>query len=456
MKNLFRFICCGNVDDGKSTLIGRLLLDTGNVKKDQLADALKASKRNGSDKIELAMLLDGLLAEREQQITIDVAHRYFDYSDIRFHILDCPGHVQYTKNMAIAAAAADSGIVVIDAVKGIHDQTRQHINICSLFQLKNICVCLTKSDLLEGAQDKIAALEKEVRVLLDTYHFNYKIIPVSAVTGYNVEKVLETLVDFAHASAEDRGAQTSVIMHMQSSKLYHGSRYYYGKVMAHEPITGDHLAVYPSGCYVTISNTENLPYGCFQIHENIDISQGDCIANCPIIVSNIIKHKTIWFDKISDDMLLKHGTRVVRVKHFTDSVIELDNDIFFNNIEDIKQNGFGIFIDNVTKKTIGCCVFTENKNHQKTEVSGITYWINTSDKEKENEQLNLLRGKFSITPIIFDLSLMEKTVQKNTRDILAVLLAAIEVINSQGQNVIVIGTQGIIPQGNHIKVLTVL
>ena len=101
MKHLFKFICCGNVDDGKSTLIGRLLLDTNNVKKDQIEDALKASHKNGSAQLEPAMLLDGLLDEREQQITIDVAHRYFDYNDIRFHILDCPGHEQYTKNRLV-------------------------------------------------------------------------------------------------------------------------------------------------------------------------------------------------------------------------------------------------------------------------------------------------------------------------------------------------------------------
>ena len=138
MNCLFKFICCGSVDDGKSTLIGRLLIDSGNVKKDQLEDTLKASKRNGSDILELAMLLDGLMAEREQQITIDIAHRYFDYQDIRFHILDCPGHKQYTQNLAIAAAQADTAVVVIDVTKGISDQTRRHIEICSDFRIKRM------------------------------------------------------------------------------------------------------------------------------------------------------------------------------------------------------------------------------------------------------------------------------------------------------------------------------
>ena len=170
MKNLFKFICCGNVDDGKSTLIGRLLLDTNNVKKDQLTDALKASERNGSDKIELAMLLDGLLAEREQQITIDIAHRFFDYQDTRFHILDCPGHEQYTKNMAIAAAEADTAIVVIDITKGIKPQTLKHIEICSLFHIKNLLICLTKADLITWAgevdENKLLPLKQEIESVL--------------------------------------------------------------------------------------------------------------------------------------------------------------------------------------------------------------------------------------------------------------------------------------------------
>ena len=135
MDNLYKFICCGSVDDGKSTLLGRLLLNTGNIKEDQLDDARKISQQKGFENIELGLLLDGLLDEREQQITIDVAHRFFDFDNTRFHILDCPGHEQYTKNMAIAAAEAQAAVLVIDLTKGVSPQTLRHIEICSLFQI---------------------------------------------------------------------------------------------------------------------------------------------------------------------------------------------------------------------------------------------------------------------------------------------------------------------------------
>ena len=199
MQNIFKFICCGNVDDGKSTLIGRLLVNTNNVKRDQLDDALKASKKNGSEKMEFAMLLDGLLAEREQQITIDIAHRFFDYKDIRFHILDCPGHEQYTKNMAIAAAEVNTAIVVIDSTKGIKPQTLKHIEICNLFNVKNLLIALTKTDLLpqnfetKNSNPILQKLEEEIITHLASYQFNYEIIPVSAITGFNMDYVLKFL-----------------------------------------------------------------------------------------------------------------------------------------------------------------------------------------------------------------------------------------------------------------------
>ena len=227
MKHLFKFICCGNVDDGKSTLIGRLLLDTNNVKKDQIEDALKASHKNGSALLEPAMLLDGLLDEREQQITIDVAHRYFDYNDIRFHILDCPGHEQYTKNMAIAAAEANTAIIVVDTTKGIKPQTLKHIEICDLFQLKNILICLTKTDLLPEIKkaDIINLIKTELSNILNTYNFSYKIIPVSAITGENTSQV----IDFLYEQALNHSyiKQDQITAHILTSKLFKIKRYYY-------------------------------------------------------------------------------------------------------------------------------------------------------------------------------------------------------------------------------------
>ena len=449
MKKIFKFICCGNVDDGKSTLIGRILLDTGNVKKDQLEDAKKASLKNGSEEIELAMLLDGLLSEREQQITIDIAHRYFDYKNIRFHILDCPGHEQYTKNMAIAAAETDSAIVVVDVTKGIKEQTKKHIQICSLFNVKNICICLTKCDLIfnnkkEPSQKRIKELTRQIETLMSSYSFNYTIIPVSAVTGYNVDKVLEQICSYAKNTSKKNNKS---IIHILISKLFKGKRYYYGKEINDiEPVVGEKYNLLPSDIPVTIAS--NPVHGCFQIKENVDISSGDCIANCPVILSNFIKHKTIWFDKPTKNMLLKHGSRIAKVVKYTDETVELDNKIIFNNIEDIKQNGFGIFIDDVTKKTIGCGIFSGNNSTSKQEkIEGEIYFVPAKNHQDSVEKTAKFIKQKNIQPIVLNLwELKEKGIANSNQDEEAVYSMA-KLLSQQKFDVIVTGKSQDIKKG---------
>lgn len=404
MKQTFKFICCGSVDDGKSTLIGRILLDTGNVKKDQLEDARKASLKNGSQEIELAMLLDGLLSEREQQITIDIAHRYFDYHDIRFHILDCPGHKQYTKNMAIAAAEVDTAIVVIDVTKGIQDQTRNHIQICSLFGIKYVCICLTKCDLLSEFEKsiKINDLESDIKQLVKSYSFDYTVIPVSAVTGYNVGFVLDKIESYAQKSFEDNQSITKHVLHVQAAKLYQGARYYYGREINGKELTvGEKYTVWPNNIPITV--TASQLHGCFQIAEDVDISMGDCISNASVKISNLIRHQTIWFDPPTPDMLFKHGTKTVHVIRYTDTLLELDNNLVYHNIDEIKQNGFGIFIDAVTKKTLGCCVFCSNDSLGTEERETAKIYFVSSAEDLESQKRECLQ-KTLCPPIILHLN----------------------------------------------------
>ena len=448
MKQIFKFICCGNVDDGKSTLIGRMLLDTGNVKKDQLEDAKKASLKNGSDEIELAMLLDGLLSEREQQITIDIAHRYFDYHDIRFHILDCPGHKQYTKNMAIAAAEVDTAIVVIDTTKGIQEQTEKHIQICSLFGLTNICVCLTKCDLIlnkdnEPDKDHILKLEKEISALMLKYSFNYTIIPVSAVTGYNIDRVLTQICGYAENSYAMNASIKERVLHIQAAKLHQGKRYYYAReVNALEPKAGESYTLWPNNIPITITNL--VSHGCFQIAEDVDVSMGDCISNCPVIVSNQIHHQTIWFDQPTESMLFKHGTRVVHVVHYTEKLLELDNPLIFNNIEDLKQNSFGIFIDVITKKTLGCCVFTNNKiTDFKTKAENNIYAICAREKG-DTYRLNSFIHSFNFPPVILNMAELKNEIIPDIDS--AYKLA--HLLKTQGFNVVIVALK------NEISTLT--
>ena len=438
MDGIFKFICCGNVDDGKSTLIGRLLLDTGNVKKDQLEDAKRFSDKKGENKLELSALLDGLLEERQQQITIDVAHRYFDYSDIRFHILDCPGHVQYTKNMAIAAAETDMAIVVVDYQKGISEQTKEHIRICSLFQLKRICVCLTKCDLILSDETKalqaIETLTHQVQELLNQYSFDYTIIPVSAVTGYNIEKVLSVLVENAKISLSEKKLDQQMIMHIASAQLYHDKRYYYGKILtAKTPEMNEIYTVYPKGHKITVSDI--VSHGCVCIKENIDIGTGFCISNVPLIEANVVKHKTIWFDVPSNEMMLRHGTNIVRINRFSENILELKEPIFFNNIEDIKSNGFGILIDSITKKTIGCCVFTENGQSESNAIQlGSIHWVKTK------EDLKRISSLFCIVPIVIDLNDIKNIFGITTNECVKKAQLLAEKISESGHHVILLNT----------------
>lgn len=399
MNCLFKFICCGSVDDGKSTLIGRLLIDSGNVKKDQLEDALKASKRNGSDILEPAMLLDGLMAEREQQITIDIAHRYFDYHDIRFHILDCPGHKQYTQNMAIAAAQADTAVVVIDATKGISDQTRRHIEICSDFRIKRMCVCLTKCDLLKD-QVSVELQHREICDFLKKFTFDYTLIPISALTGYNVNMVWDTLLRYAKETDQEKKKNKTQVLHVRTSHMYQGKRYYYTHPLTHVDCKkGDLLYVYPSQQALTVSETPKT-YGCLCINQKIDITAGDCLTNHVPIVANHIFHKTIWFKHTDSPLLIKHGTRVANIIAINDEKLETDKELIFHNIDDVKENGFGILIDQTTKETVGCCLFIGNTHDVKKKIPLIRNTVSLNRKELLNfvlsnnktpdERLNML------------------------------------------------------------------
>ena len=362
MNKVFNLICCGSVDDGKSTLIGRILFDTNNVKKDQLEDALRASRRNGSKELEYSMLLDGLLSEREQQITIDIAHRFFDYEDVRFHILDCPGHEQYTKNMAIAAACADAAILVIDVTKGISPQTLRHLEICKLLNVKKVCCCLTKIDLLDDVTDRNNQIDKismELKDLSNGFPY-FDVIPVSATAGINIDKVINKIVEYSNKIIPTIEHK---IMYVHAVRLYKGERYFYvSPVCDVEPKVGEHYFVYsgygkPNIC-VTVSKV--IGYGCFQIKEDIDVQRGDVLSQKYLISSDTMFHSTIWFDEPTSDMLIKQGTRIAKIISIDDKVVKTDRPLFINNVCEYKYNALAIIIDNITKKTLACVVFNNN------------------------------------------------------------------------------------------------
>ena len=188
-KDLMRFLTCGSVDDGKSTLIGRLLHDSKMIYEDQLAAITKDSKKVGTtgEKVDLALLVDGLQSEREQGITIDVAYRYFSTSKRKFIIADTPGHEQYTRNMATGASNCDLAIILVDARKGLLTQTRRHSFIVSLLGIKHVVVAVNKMDLMEYDEGVFEQIQQDYKTFAKKLDLpNIHFVPVSALTGDNV------------------------------------------------------------------------------------------------------------------------------------------------------------------------------------------------------------------------------------------------------------------------------
>jgi len=189
-KSLLRFLTCGSVDDGKSTLIGRLLHDTRQIYEDQLSSLQSDSKRHGTqgEKLDLALLVDGLQAEREQGITIDVAYRYFSTEKRKFIIADTPGHEQYTRNMATGASTCDLAILLIDARKGVLDQTRRHSFISTLLGIKHLVVAINKMDLVDYQQSVFEQIKQDYLDFAGQLpdDLDIRFVPMSALEGENV------------------------------------------------------------------------------------------------------------------------------------------------------------------------------------------------------------------------------------------------------------------------------
>ena len=197
--NILKFITCGSVDDGKSTLIGRLLYDSQLIASDQLNKLKNDSIKEGTQgkEIDFALLVDGLSAEREQGITIDVAHRYFNTKKRKFIVLDTPGHEQYTRNMATGASSADVAIILIDASKGVLPQTKRHSYLCFMMGIKEIIVAINKIDQINYNEDKFKTIESDYSLFAKKIGFKkIKIIPISALQGDNA-------VSYTHLRAHE-------------------------------------------------------------------------------------------------------------------------------------------------------------------------------------------------------------------------------------------------------------
>jgi sulfate adenylyltransferase subunit 1 len=300
---LLRFTTAGSVDDGKSTLIGRLLYDSKSIFQDQYDAIEKASQQKGEEYVNLALLTDGLRAEREQGITIDVAYRYFSTPKRKFIIADTPGHIQYTRNMVTGASTANLAIILVDARKGIQEQTHRHSFIASLLQIPHIVVCINKMDLVDWDQETYERIRAEYKgfaskLAVKDVHF----IPISALMGDNVvarsEKMgwydgptLLYLLESIHIGSDENHIDcrfpVQYVIRPQKTE-YHDYRGFAGRIAGGIFKKGDRVLALPSGFSTTIKSIETFEGPVEEafapmsvnilLDDEIDISRGDMIV----------------------------------------------------------------------------------------------------------------------------------------------------------------------------------
>lgn len=403
-KDILRFLTCGNVDDGKSTLIGRLLHDSKLIFEDQLASIKKDSQKfnTTNQEFDLALLVDGLQSEREQGITIDVAYRYFSTDKRKFIIADCPGHEQYTRNMATGASTCDLAIILIDARKGIQTQTRRHSYIISLLGIKNVVVAVNKMDLMnfeESVFENIKADYSKLAQQLGIEDVHY--VPLSALMGDNVvdrsqhtpwyagETFIEKLETI---KINDRARVDGFRMPVQYvNRPNLDFRGFCGTVAAGDIMVGDAITALPSGKTSTVKSIIT-PEGdaefavegeaiTLTLQDEIDISRGDTIINGESAkVSNTFTAQLVWMAddplQVNKEYLFKVGTklipgRVTSIVHQVDVntmqskdsdaldlnevglvAIKLNSPVVFDEYKKSKGTGGFIIVDRMTNITI--------------------------------------------------------------------------------------------------------
>lgn len=335
--DLLRFTTAGSVDDGKSTLIGRLLYDSKSIFEDQLEAIEESSKKRGDEHVNLALLTDGLRAEREQGITIDVAYRYFATPKRKFIIADTPGHVQYTRNMVTGASTANLAIILVDARKGIIEQTKRHSFIANLLRIQHVILAVNKMDLVDFDQDVYNKIVEDYESFASRLGniVDIQAIPISALNGDNVvdksDKTpwyqgptflyhLETVYIGGEENHVDARFPVQWVIRPQSDQ-YHDFRGYAGRVAGGVFRSGDEVVVLPSGFKTRIQSIhageESVEEAfapqsvCMTLHDEIDISRGDMIVkpNNQPKVGQDIEAMVCWF---SQTPMQQRGKYIIR------------------------------------------------------------------------------------------------------------------------------------------------
>ncbi|SHE58760.1 sulfate adenylyltransferase subunit 1 [Flavisolibacter ginsengisoli] len=409
--DLLRFITAGSVDDGKSTLIGRLLYDSKSILADQLETLKKQSKTNEHADIDLALLTDGLRAEREQGITIDVAYKYFSTPVRKFIIADAPGHIQYTRNMITGASNSDCIIILIDARNGVIEQTRRHSIIASLLKIPHVIVAINKMDMVgydKNVFTKIVSQYQDVARELQLEDVYY--IPISALKGDNIitnslnlawfegNSLLTHLENIEVIKSKNSVSRFSVqyVIRPQAEEL-HDYRGYAGKISSGTYSKGDEVRVFPSSISTSIKQIEvnqkevQTAYAgqsvTIHLQDDIDISRGDVIVRSNELpkIQNEFEVLMCWMDSnelnAGNRYILQHGSRrvkalvrdiqykldvntlsqesypgAVKLNDVVKATIKTAEPLAFDSYLELPVNGSAILIDQTSNMTVGACL----------------------------------------------------------------------------------------------------
>ncbi len=406
-KTMLRFITCGSVDDGKSTLIGRLLYDSKMIFEDQLEALSNDSKKVGTQgqEIDFALLVDGLAAEREQGITIDVAYRFFATESRKFIVADCPGHEQYTRNMVTGASTADLACILIDARKGVLVQTKRHSFLCHQLGIKNLVLAVNKMDLIDYDQEKYDAIIADYKAFAESIGIeSFTAIPISGLAGDNITSKSEntgwyngpTLMEHLEAVEVRSDANLAKPFRMPVQWVNRPNldfRGFSGFISTGSVKPGDKVRSLPSGKTSTVKSVVTMDGGLEQgiagqsvtitLDDEIDCSRGDVLAaaDSPPEVADQFESTIVWMDEdplvVGRAYWMKLGTQMVSVtvaepkyeinvntmEHLAAKTLELnsigvseittDKQIVFDPYEENRALGGFILIDKISNRTVG-------------------------------------------------------------------------------------------------------
>lgn len=405
MTDLVKFLVCGNVDDGKSTLIGHLLYNNNSLYLDQKEKLLEQKD------IDYSLLLDGLSSEMEQKITIDVAYRYFSTDKKNFIVLDTPGHEEYTKNMAVAAAQVDTALILIDVTKSLTTQTKRHINVCNMFGIKNYIFAINKMDLVNYSEKDFTIVKNNLEEYLSYLNISkFSIIPTSGYCGDNLNNKSQNLLWYNgpclldilnNIKEEEKESDSSFMIVQRVCRPNIDFRGYQGEINSGNLKVGDLITVQPSNETACIKNitapikkVETAAKGMpvtIELDKQIDVSRGNVICkNTDFNINSMFNANILWMDdedlNINGNYIIKIGCVVTKIKiskvnykinldDNSKSIVEkitkndlincdiiTSKDIIFDKFNCTKDLGEFIIINELSNQTSACGIILENLN----------------------------------------------------------------------------------------------